>query len=110
LGVGFSLSVVRTLRFLGLSPLNVRGLTILDVCVRLELELELKLEIEIAAVGLRVGRTTKQELYPVNGSTLSSGSWFMSLFLYVGVSSYRVSSFVNLPRYLGDVPQGPHPT
>jgi hypothetical protein len=32
LGVGFSLSVVRILRFLGLSPLNVRGLTILGVC------------------------------------------------------------------------------
>jgi hypothetical protein len=46
---------VRTLRFLGLSPLNVRGLTILDMCVRLELELDLKLEIEIAVVGLRVG-------------------------------------------------------
>lgn len=34
LGVGASLSVVRVLRFFGLSPLNVRGLTIVVSCVR----------------------------------------------------------------------------
>lgn len=33
LEVGASLSVVRVLRFFGLSPLNVRGLTIVLVCV-----------------------------------------------------------------------------